>query len=93
VGGELLTRAEGVLDQELDGQVLLLPPGSSEVLLLNEVASVLWQLLSPSASVDDAVATIATHYGVSPGQVRSDVQPVIELLVAQGAATVTATSA
>ncbi|MCW2621681.1 MAG: hypothetical protein JWL64_1283 [Frankiales bacterium] len=90
MSGEVLARADGVLDQELDGQVLLLPPGSSEVLLLNEVASALWQLLDPVADLESAVATLATHYGVAAEQVRADVQPVIDLLVAQGAATLSA---
>lgn len=81
----ILRRCQGVLDQELDGQVLLLPPGSSEVLLLNPVASALWGLLDPEVDLGSAVGEIAGAYGVDPEQVGADLAPLVDLLVAQGA--------
>lgn len=80
----VLTRVDGVLEQELDGEVLLLRRDSADVLHLNAVASALWARLAPSADVGAAAAEIAEDYGVPAERVAGDLAPVVEALLAHG---------
>ncbi len=89
VDGEGRTRtgqAPGVLTQEMDGEVLLLAPGSVDALHLDEVASTVWRILAERPTFDELVETLSTAYGVSASVIAGDVRPVLEMLEAHGAA-------
>lgn len=79
-----LRRCAGVLEQDLDDEVLLLQDGSANALHLNAVATRFWRALVPEADLDDVTSRIAEHYGIEPAVVRADLQPVLAELLAQG---------
>jgi len=70
----------------LDGEVLLLAPGSVDALHLDAVASTVWRILAERPTFDELVETLSTAYGVSVSVIAGDVRPVLELLEAHGAA-------
>ena len=85
-----LARAAGVLAQELDGELLLLRPGSSDVLHLDAVASQVWWLLEEPLTSEELVAALADGYGVPGAQVAADLRPALDVLQQHGLVVATA---
>lgn len=77
-------RAEGVLEQDLDDEVLLFRSGSSDVLHLNTVASDVWVLLDEPAGASELARCLSTAYGVDVQRVAQDLEPVLAILVEHG---------
>jgi hypothetical protein len=65
--------------------VVLLPPGSSELLTLAETGPAVWDLLADWKTVEQLVDVMAERYGAEPGRVAADVEPLLDRLVALGA--------
>jgi hypothetical protein len=82
---ERLTQVEGVLSQELDGELLLLAPGHAEALHLDAVASTIWRLLEHRPSVEELIDALTELYGVERDRVTTDLGPVLERLEEHGA--------
>lgn len=79
-----LRRADGVIEQELDDQVLLFRTGTSDVLHLNTVASDVWALLAEPSTAEELARTVAEAYGVDEQRVVSDLAPVLSALLEHG---------
>jgi Coenzyme PQQ synthesis protein D (PqqD) len=73
-----------VLHRELEGEMVLLDPGSAEYFSLNHTGSRIWELLRAGTSVGDTCAAVAEHFGVPPERVMDDVVPFLEDLLASG---------
>jgi len=80
-----LTRNPDVLQQDLDGEVLLLLPEGSEVLHLNDSASALWLALEEPRTLDEVAALLAETYAADPDVVRADLLALLPDLQARGA--------
>ena len=80
-----LQRNPDVLQQDLDGEVLLLLPQGSEVLHLNDSASALWRALDKPRTLDEVAATLSEAYAADPSIVRADLLAVLPELQARGA--------
>jgi len=80
-----LTRNPDVLQQDLDGEVLLLLPGGSAVLHLNDSASALWRALDEPRTLDEVAAMLAETYAADPDVVRADLLALLPDLRACGA--------
>ena len=80
-----LQRNPDVLQQELDGEVLLLLPEGSEVIHLNDSASALWFALDEPRTLDEVVALLAESYATDPDVVRADLLALLPELQARGA--------
>ena len=74
-----------VLQQDLDGEVLLLLPEGSEVLHLNDSASALWRALDEPRTLDEVAALLAESYAADPDVVRADLLALLPELQARGA--------
>ena len=79
-----MQRTADVMEQELDGQFLLLRAGSSDVLHLDAVASDIWRLLVEPATLEQLADELAEAYDVSAQRVAADLAPVLDLLVVRG---------
>lgn len=84
MSGERLERTPDVLVHELDGQLLLLLPGSSEVLHLDAVASDVWRAMATGPTREELVTALAEAYGVDPAVVAQDLVPVLTVLRRSG---------
>ena len=80
-----LQRNPAVLQQDLDGEVLLRLPQGSEVLHLNDSASALWRALDEPRTLDEIAALLAETYAIDPDVVRADVLALLPELQARGA--------
>lgn len=79
-----LRQAPDLVQHELDGQYLVLRVGSTDVLHLSEVASRFWELLSGSDDAEEALGALSLTYDVPVARLRGDLEPVVDLLLAQG---------
>lgn len=68
----------------IDGQAIVVLPEKSEVKILNEVGSRIWQLMDGSISLDDICMKICEEYEVRKADAISDVTNFIKQLNDQG---------
>lgn len=80
----VLERVDGVHEQVLDGEVLLLAPGTSDVLHLNVVATSLWEALAPRADLTEVSARLAAEYDVEAARVLQDLMTIVPTLLERG---------
>lgn len=71
-------------EQELDGQLLLLRAGSSDVVHLDAVGSDAWRVLAYPSTREEVVATLAAAYGVEVERVAVDLPPLLDVLLSHG---------
>lgn len=60
---------------EVDGEVMIYDAEKGEVLHLDAVGSLLWDLLAEPTELDDLWAAIATAFGIPVGNARNDAGP------------------
>lgn len=72
------------MEEEVDGELLLLRRGASEAAHLNAVASATWRLLEEPMDEAQLAAAVAEVYGVETARVRADLEPVLHLLRTHG---------
>jgi hypothetical protein len=65
--------------------VLFLPPGAPAPLTLAGSGPEIWELLLEPRTLDALVTLLAAAHGADPDQVRADVEPVLDQLLASGA--------
>ena len=75
---------ENVLFNEVAGEAVLLNLDSGRYFALNEVGARLWQLLAEHRRLAPVLEQMLTEYEVTAEQLRADVEPLIEELLAQG---------
>lgn len=56
----------------VEGEAVLVHPGLSEVKILNEVGSRIWELCGEGASMERIVAAVCDEFDVDSGDARSD---------------------
>lgn len=87
MSGERLQRAGDVHAHELDGQLLLLRAGGTDVLHLDAVASDVWRALEAAPTRSELAGCLAEAYGVDASVVAADLAPVLALLRDHGLVT------
>jgi PqqD family protein of HPr-rel-A system len=65
---------------ELDGELVIFDPLTTEVHQLNAIGTVIWSLLDGRATVDVLVQELAEGFNVPPDRVRQDVTGLLEEL-------------
>jgi hypothetical protein len=76
--------AEGIVESELDQDLALFHPGTSQVVVLNATAADVWRLSDGEHSLDGLVALLAQAYGVAGASIRHDVEATVALLRLHG---------
>ena len=80
-GTDSFRRNPGVLQQELDGEMLVLLPAGAQVVHLNDTASALWRILECPLTLPQAAAMLAQTYDAEPAQVLADLQAALPALI------------
>jgi len=65
----------------IDGEAVIVLPESSQVNVLNEVGSRIWELIDGTRSIGEITEIIVAEYDVSAEQAERDVEEFIEELV------------
>ena len=71
---------DGVLFQELDGELVLLSTQTGEYFGVNEVGAKMWVLLTTDWSVPDMLKSLLAHYEVSEEQLIGDIERFLNAL-------------
>jgi hypothetical protein len=71
--------------EKMDNEILLFSPTTSNVLYLNESASVIWQLCDGQHSVEEMIKLLADVYPEAADAMRQDVQETLDLFINNGA--------
>lgn len=77
-------RAEQVTVQTLDGEAVLLDLTTEQYFSLNEVGTVIWELLDGQHSVSELVDTITAEYEAERAEVENDVRDLLTALSSEG---------
>jgi hypothetical protein len=70
--------------QKLEEETIVLDPRRREVHLLNESASLIWELLASARSVDELTAALSDEYDAAEGDVREAVVECLDALTTRG---------
>jgi methyltransferase-like protein len=73
-----------LINQDVDGETLILNNQGAEIHQLNEVASFIWGQCDGQHSIDDIAQLLLQHYSVSQQQATIDVAEIIEQFKTKG---------
>lgn len=80
-------RSTEPLTAEVDGEIVMLDPASSQYFGLAETGARIWELLATPHTVDGLVATLTTEYAIDDDTCRTHVATFLETLDAAGLVT------
>ena len=69
-----VTVSDGVLFQDLDGELVLLSMESGEYFSLNEVGAKIWVLITSGWSIPDILKSFINQFDASEEQLRGDIE-------------------
>ena len=79
-----VTAPEYILIRELEGEAVLLNLKTETYFGLDDVGMRMWQVVTTSASIQDAYEALLGEYDVPPEQLRQDLDELLGKLVEQG---------
>jgi hypothetical protein len=80
----VVVRSDGIIDAEVDNEIVALKMDSGTCYGLNRVGSRIWQLAAVSIRVADLCAKLETEYKVEPAVCKRQVLDLLEELRAEG---------
>ncbi len=72
---------EQVLVRQLDDEMVILDLKSEKYFGLDEVGTVMWNELTSAQSIEHAFDVLLQQYDVTPEQLRSDIQDLLQQLL------------
>lgn len=76
-----------VAARTVDGSAVIVLADSGEVTVLNEVGTIVWELIDGRRSVQDLAAAVAAQYQISLDQAEQDVTAFLTTLIEASALT------
>ena len=73
-----------VVTRAIDGATVLLNIDTGCSFMLDDIGTRAWAVLTSSPSIQDAYDTLLAEYRVEPGQLRRDLEALVDTLDAQG---------
>ncbi len=77
-------RANRVVWQNIDGEVVIADIDGSTIRILNETASLIWALADGTRQTEDIVPEVCDKFEVTPEQARADVMEFCQELLQAG---------
>lgn len=81
---EVLIRAEGVVEAEVDGEQILLSPVDFSYFGLTGTGGHVWTLIDGVRSIDDIIDQLQSDYEADGDEIRDDVLSFVEALKLSG---------
>ena len=69
----VVRHAEGVLDGEMDDEVVLMSSANGEYYAMDRIGSRVWKLVATPRSLESVCRALCAEYDGSPGDVERDV--------------------
>ena len=76
----LCRRVNGLMEREIDGEILLLDTESNQIHQLNKTASFIWRKCQEGASADEIARLVAEDFDVEEADARADVVRTLDSL-------------
>jgi hypothetical protein len=76
--------APGIESAVVAGELCLLEPRRSQLVVLNDTAAAVWQLAGSGAAFDSIVTQLEERFGVDPALVRAEISTTVEQLERRG---------
>jgi hypothetical protein len=89
-GTAVVTRNDGLLTAEVDGELMAMSVEKGICYGLNAVGTRIWALIAEPRTVEELCALLVSEYEVDPAQCRSEVLGLLEDMSAEGLATIQA---
>ena len=80
----IVARKDGLIEAEIDGEIVVLSVEHGSCYALNRVGSRIWELLAGPVRVEDICATLLTEYKVNPDVCERQVIDLLDDLHAEG---------
>lgn len=74
----LVSRADGVLEGIVDGQLVVLQPANGEYAGLDGTAVRIWKLIAQPTTLGSVIDTLAAEYGVPRSECAADIVQCLE---------------
>lgn len=84
MGGPIRRSKSSTLEAEVDGDLSLYNPESSQVTVLNSSATEIWKLIDGSMTLTEIVNRLAESYEVNPDTIVDEVQQTVSSLTEAG---------
>jgi hypothetical protein len=79
--------SQDIAHREIEGQILLLLPGSHYLYTLNESGQLIWEALLKKRKLPRIIADFAKHFGIPAEQAEADVLSFLEDMSSRGIVT------
>src|SRR6266851_802050 len=88
-GTRIFVRSRSVVSRQVSGETLIVPVRGkvgdlASIYSVNEVASLIWQLLEIPRDVSELVSAVEREYDVDPQQVEQDVSKFLDDMLSVG---------
>lgn len=80
----LVSRGEGLVEAEVDGEIVALHVDNGTCYGFNATASAVWRMLDRPRRLDEICAGLIEEYEVEPGQCESEVMELLRDLESDG---------
>ncbi len=77
----VVAHAEGVIDGEMDGEVVLMSVANGEYYAMDGVGSRVWKLVATPRSVESVCLALRREFHAGPGELEGDVTAFVTDLV------------
>jgi hypothetical protein len=84
LSSDVVVRGDGLIEAEVDGEVVALHIDKGTCYGLNKVGSRVWQLVAAPTPIRDICATLVSEYQVDPTTCERQVLDLLEELRAEG---------
>lgn len=79
-----ITRAEGAISSEIDGEAVILEIESGTIVHLNRLGSQIWRMLDAALDMEELCAALQRRYDVAAQTCRQDVSEFVEVMRERG---------
>ena len=84
---QMPARREGLIERELENELILYDPGSDRAYLLNQVSAAIWDMCDGRMSVSRMAEEIAQHFAIPIEQALDDLHSALSQLLDEGVLT------
>lgn len=84
IGEKVFTKADGVVEAEVDGERILLSPTDFSYFGLTGTAPRVWELIDGERTVDDILEILQSDYEATDSEIKDDVFSFLEALQVSG---------
>jgi ubiquitin-protein ligase len=79
-----ICRNKKIAGRKFDGKFCLINPDTNELIVMNEIATMIWELIESPTTTDELVEKIYDEYNETKEQIEKDVHIFIEKLKNSG---------